>query len=108
MRIYDDYDEMPGNDFLCAASELPKIMRQLEAERDRILCEMRDLIFGESKIEITLEPTSHIMGWAVEATLSVNGDPVRHYEFARLCFMELNELMLSKMLEAQSEKEVHA
>ena len=65
-------------------------------------------MFGASNIEITLEPTSHIMGWAVEATLSVNGDPVRHYEFARLCFMELNELMLSKMREAQSEKEVHA
>ena len=107
MRIYDDYDERPGNDFLCAASELPKIIRQLEAERDTILQEMREM-FGASNIEITLEPTSHIMGWAVEATLSVNGDPVRHYEFARLCFMELNELMLSKMLEAQSEKEVHA
>ena len=107
MRIYDDYDERPGNDFLCAASEPPKIIRQLEAERDRILREWRDL-FGESNIEITLEPKTHIMGWAVEATLYIKGESVRHYEFARLCFLELNELMLSKMLETQSEKEVHA
>lgn len=107
MTIYDDYEERPGNDFLCSASELPAVIRKLEAERDRILREWRDM-FGESNIEITLEPKTHIMGWAVEATLYINGDPVRHYEFARLCFMELNELMLSKMLEAQSEKEVHA
>ena len=107
MRIYDDYDERPGNDFLCAASELPKIIRQLEAERDTILREMREM-FGASNIEITLEANAHIMGWSVDATLSVNGDPVRHYEFARLCFMELNELMLSKMLEASRAKEVDA
>ena len=107
MRIYDDYEERPGNDFLCSASELPAVIRQLEAERDRFLREWRGM-FGESDIEITLEPKKYIMGWAVEATLYIKGESVRHYEFARLCFLELNELMLSKMLEASRAKEVHA
>ena len=95
--MMQDVERKPGNSLLCTKAELPEIMRRLERQRLDAIKDVSVFFLGD--IDIRLEPTKYVTGWGVEATLTVNGETVRHYMTAGLCFLELNLLVLEKIIE---------
>jgi poly(A) polymerase Pap1 len=87
--------------FLCSKSALLKLMEKAEREKASILNEIKHYVTGGT-IGINIQPVPHVMGWAVEADMTVNGEFVRHYDSVDLCFMELNEIMLSVILKSRN------
>ena len=89
-----------GTDLLCSRSDLPAVLARLEQEKERVLHEFRQYFTGGT-VDVVLEPKKYVMGWGVEATLTFDGEPVRHYELAGLCLLDLNEMMLKRLCESR-------
>lgn len=85
-----------GAMFLCAKHEAPALLAQAEQEKEKILRELR--LFYTGDIDVHLYEKRHVMGTSIAATLTVNGEAVRDYDPADLCFLDLNELMLKRMM----------
>jgi len=90
-----------GTTFLCAKCEAPKLIKQAEQEKEKILRELR--LFYTGDIDVKIHEVRHVMGTSIAATLTVNGETAREYDPADLCFLDLNELMLKQILECRSE-----
>lgn len=84
--------------FLCRRSATKELVEKAERERDRILGELRAFFIGD--IGITIYPIAHVIGNSIAGDLTVNGETCRTYDPVDLCFLELNELMMKRMLEA--------
>ncbi len=98
MRYSLNLEEEQGNLFLCARHEVPALLRKAEQEKEKLLRELPMFYTGD--IGILLHENQHPMGYSIGATLTVKGEPVREYDPADLCFLELNELMLKRMTES--------
>jgi hypothetical protein len=92
-----------GTDLLCSRSELQEVMARLEREKERVLHEFRQYFTG-GIVDVVFEPKKYVMGWGVGATLTFDGEPVRHYELAGLCLLDLNEMMLKRLSESRQAK----
>lgn len=81
-----------------------KDMEAFKVESAKVLKEFAIYYTGAT---ITVVPvlTSYIAGWGVEADLLCNGELVRHYPIADLALLDLNELMLKRILEQQKAAE---
>lgn len=84
--------------FLCRRSKAAELIKKAERERDRILKELKAFYTGD--IGIRIYATEHVEGASVAGDLTVNGEICRQYDPVDLCFLDLNELMLKRMLEA--------
>lgn len=60
-------------------------------------------VFYSGNIGIDVYPKRHVMGWSVCADLTVNGELCCHYDPADLCFLELNELILQRLIKMREE-----
>lgn len=89
--------EKRGSMFLCSKSEATALIERAEREKEQLLYEFRQFYAGD--IDIKLREVRHVMGISISATLTVNGDAVREYDPADLCFLDLNELILKRLLE---------
>ena len=92
-----------GNDLLCSRSELQDVMAGLEQKKERVLREFRQYFTG-GVVDVVFEPKKYVMGWGVEATLTFDGEPVKHYELAGLCLLDLNEMMLKRLCAVREAK----
>lgn len=88
--------EEKGSLFLCAKHEAISLLEQAEREKEKILREFR--LFFTGDIDVQLYEKRHVMGTSIAATLVVNGEMVREYDPADLCFLDLNELMLKRLI----------
>lgn len=89
---------------LCASpADRDAQLAYAERQRVRILHEIRD--FYRGNIDIRIAPELHTMGWSITADLIVSGEICRHYDPADLCFLDLNELMLQRMLHQRSRED---
>lgn len=77
-------------------SEIQDELRKAEETKKEILHELKGFINGD--IGINLYIKRFPMGHSSAADLTVNGEVCRTYSPADLCFLELNELMLSLMI----------
>lgn len=82
-------DKTYGKYFLCRRSEAVETLQKARKEADKILEELK--IF-------------YTMGRSVAADLMVAGEVCRSYDPADLCFLELNELMMLRMLKTRKEE----
>ena len=89
---------MVGNNFLCARSEVKDLLAAAEKDSRIILNELKAFLNGD--IDIKIYEVEHPMGFSIAGDLTVNGEVCRHYEPVDLCFLDLNEIMLKKMIEA--------
>ena len=86
--------------FLCAKDELPAVLAKAETDKERILKETKAFYAGD--IDVRFIEKKHISGWSVSAILTVNGEAVREYMSPELCFLELECLILGRLLEMKS------
>ncbi len=83
--------------FLCRRSQAAELIKKAEQERDNILKELKTFYAGN--IGIRIYAADHVEGASIAGDLTVNGEICRQYDPVDLCFLELNELMLKRMIE---------
>ena len=81
-------DKTYGKYFLCRRSEAVETLQKARKEADKILEELKIFYTGDIKIQLYIN--EHVMG--------------RSYDPADLCFLELNELMMLRMLKTRKEE----
>lgn len=59
--------------------------------------------FYTGDIGITAYTNRHVMGCSVAGDLTINGEICRSYDPIDLCFLELNELMMKRLIESRKE-----
>lgn len=87
-------------DFLCSKSEAAGQAAAAEREKEKLLREFRQFYAGN--IDIKIAPKQYPMGYSVIGALTVNGETVREYDHIDLLFLDLNELMLKRILETRA------
>ena len=85
---------------LGSRSEIEDELVRAEETKKEILRELKGFINGD--IGINLYVKRFPMGHSSAADLTVNGEVCRTYSPADLCFLELNELMLSLMIKERN------
>lgn len=78
-----------------------KAAREGKTEAAEILKELKAFYTGD--IGITAYINRHVMGCSVAGDLTVNGEICRSYDPIDLCFLELNELMMKRLIESRKE-----
>ena len=86
-------------------SEIQDELAVAENTKKQILQELKAFVNGD--IDINLYIKRFPMGHSSAADLTVNGEVCRTYIPADLCFLELNELMLSLMIKERSKIDDH-
>lgn len=87
------------NFFMCGAKSLKRMKEKAREQADKLLQELREFYTGDITIEIT--EVEWATCWSVGAILKVNGKKCREYDTADLLFLDLNELMLKRIIEAR-------
>lgn len=93
-------EEPKGSYFCCAKSEVNSLISKAEKEKQVILREFGQFYSGD--IDILISPECHFNGWSISCNLTVNGKQILYYPFVDLCFLELNEMMLYKMMKERN------
>ena len=87
--------------FLCRRSEATKLLEKAKTEAAEILKELKAFYTGD--IGITAYINRHVIGCSVAGDLTINGEICRSYDPIDLCFLELNELMMKRLIESRKE-----
>lgn len=96
-RLIMDYAKEHPDYFLCSRKDLNRLKERAEKEANEI---MRDFfVFYSGDVKIEIGEKEHPMGWSVTGTLLVNGNKVRTEDPCTLLFIDINELVLKRMLE---------
>lgn len=90
----DDYPSY----FSCGRRNLNDLIAKAESEAAVILNDFKQFFRGD--IGINIVPHEYATCFSIGATLTVNGEICREYDTADLCFLELNELMLKRLIDA--------
>lgn len=97
-RIHEEYSKEHPDYFSCTTRDVPRLVEKAKQEAEKILRELSDFYVGNIGIEIGTK--RHGMCWSITGTLTVNGETVKTEDPCDLLFLELNELMLKRMLES--------
>lgn len=81
---------------MCGRKSLKRMKEKARQQADKILQELRAFYTGDITIEIT--EIEWATCWSVGAILKVNGEKCREYDTVDLLFLELNELMLKRLI----------
>lgn len=95
--IAKDAEERPSY-FMCGKRSVGDLVKRAEQEAEKILQEFKAFYTGD--IGITIKPVEWLLCYSIGAVLTVNGETCREYDDVELCFLDLNELMLKRMIEA--------
>lgn len=86
------------NYFMCSKKDVNRLSDKARREADDILKDFRQFFSGEFGIDIV--PREHVIVWSIAATLTVNGNAVRTEDPCDLLFLDLNGLIMKRMLES--------
>ena len=89
--------------FLCARSETRELIESAQTEADKILNELKAFLIGD--IGIRIYSVQHPTGYSIAGDLTVNGKICKSYDPVSLLFLDLNEIMLKKLVEERIERE---
>ncbi len=93
-----EHAEQNPSYFMCGRKSVRKLVEKAQAEADKLLREFKAFYAGD--IGIRIEPKEHDLCLSITATITVNGEDVKTEDPCDLLFLELNELMLKRMLES--------
>lgn len=93
--------EKPGSYFLCRHSEVEKLIKRAETEKERIMNELK--AFYRGAIDVVIYSVRHVMGTSIAGKLTVNGETVKEYDPIDLCFLDMNNLMLERLARLRKE-----
>lgn len=88
--------------FLCDKRSITELKIKAEKEAAEILKELSVFYSGNFSIKITVN--THLMGFGVAATLFLDDKAIKTEDPADLLFLDLNNLMLQKMINLLREK----
>lgn len=97
-RIHEEYSAEHPDYFSCTTRDAPRLVEKAKQEAERILKEFS--LFYAGNIGIDVGTKRHGMCWSITGTLTVNGVVVKTEDPVDLLFLELNELMMKRMLES--------
>lgn len=95
--------------FLCCRSDIPELMIRAETEAAQILKEFTEFYSTAGKLEIVIEPIQHLIGYSIGGRLTWDGETFVEESDCALLFLQLNDVMLNRMLQlglSPFEKEV--
>lgn len=95
-KVHKKYVEEHPDYFACGKKDLPRLVEKAKKEAAQILNEFSMFYVGDIGIEIGVK--EYPICWSITATLTVNGKPVKTENPCDLLFLELNNLMLNRML----------
>lgn len=86
-----------------AVEEMAELTKALcKIKRAQAGCEVTAAI-GNVIEEMTAYINRHVMGCSVAGDLTINGEICRSYDPIDLCFLELNELMMKRLIGSRKE-----
>jgi hypothetical protein len=94
--IKEHAEEKPSY-FMCGRRSVKRLVEKAQNEAEKLLREFKAFYTGD--IGIRIEPKEHDLCWSITATLTVNGEEVKTEDPCDLLFLELNELMLKRMIQ---------
>lgn len=95
-KVQKKYCEEHPDYFACGKKSVPDLVEKAKKEAEQILKEFS--MFYRGNIGINIEPKDHELCFSIAATLTVDGEPVKTEDPCDLLFIELNELMLTRIL----------
>lgn len=97
-KLTKKYAEENPDYFLCSKKDVCRLIEEAKIEANRILKELA--VFFIEDIGIEIVPREHVLGWSIAANLIINKKVVKTEDPCDLLFLELNELMMKRMLES--------
>lgn len=82
---------------LMSKSEVDKALSEFKAKLEQVLKEF-SMFYRVQDLKVVPRVVPYPMGYAIEVDLYVGGELVEHYCFADLVLLDLNDLMLQRML----------
>lgn len=92
-------DENPTY-FMCGKKSVPMLVEKAKAEAAQLLEELELFYTFAGDVDIIIAPVHHDLCYSIGATLTWNGKPIKSEDTCDLLFLELNELMLNRMLKS--------
>lgn len=97
-RIHEEYSKEHPDYFSCTIRDVPRLVEKAKQEAEKILREFYEFYTGNIGIDVGTK--RHGICWSITGTLTVNGAVVKTEDPVDLLFLELNELMMKRMLES--------
>lgn len=92
---------VPYTSILCEnKADIEQQLNYAKKQAAELLAELKVLYSGN--IGVSVYPKRHNMGWSVCADLTVNGEVCGQYDPADLCFIDLNCLILKRLVEIRA------
>lgn len=86
--------------FMCGKKSIPALVEKAKAEAVQLLKELKAFYSFAGDVDIVIEPVQHDLCYSIGATLMWNGEAIKSEDTCDLLFLELNELMLNRMLKS--------
>ena len=103
MTMIERLEEHPGTYFLCRRSEVPGLLEKAREEAEQILSELQHYYTGD--FCIVAYEKRHIEGCSIAGDLLVSGEVCRTFDPIDLLFLELNELMITRICQMRESEE---
>lgn len=87
--------------FLCCRSDIPGLVKRAETEAAQILQEFAEFYSTTGKLDIVIEPIQHPIGYSIGGRLTWNGETLIEESDCALLFLQLNDVMLNRMLQLE-------
>ena len=85
--------------FLCNRRDVPVLVKKAEAEAISVLKDCGMYYKTTGTLEITIEPEECFRGYSIGGSLTWNGRTVIKESDCSLIFLQLNNMVLNRMLE---------
>lgn len=92
-------DEEPTY-FMCGKKSIPDLVEKAKKEAAQLLKELELFFVFGGEVDIVIEPVHHGLCYSIGASLTWNGEVIKSEDTCDLLFLELNELMLNRMLKS--------
>jgi hypothetical protein len=85
--------------FLCSLKDIPDLVEKAKAEAAQILKEFAMFYKTAGELAIEVEPIQYAMGFSIGGRLTWDGETVMEESDCGLLFLQLNEVMLNRMIQ---------
>lgn len=85
--------------FLCSHKDIPGLVEKAKAEAAQILKEFAMFYKTAGELAIEVEPIQYAMGFSIGGRLTWDGETVMEESDCGLLFLQLNEVMLNRMIQ---------
>lgn len=85
--------------FLCSRIDVPVLVERAKTEAEQLLKEFETFYNTAGKLGITIEPKPCLRGYSINGKLTWDGKTISEESDCGLIFLELNNIILSRMIQ---------